>query len=708
MAERISFRDEVASEIIRRIEAGTAPWQKPWDAGSTGVAPFNPTSGKAYRGINDLWLSLKGHADPRWMTYRQAEAAGGQVRGGERASGIEYWQWSVREAVKDEDGKPVLDDDGKERYQTYRLERPRVFYAKVFNAEQIDGLAPWIAPAPSFDPLERAEAIVGGAGVPVFHDQHDRAFYRPMTDDIHLPPLAAFKGRAEYYETVLHELGHATGHASRLDRFFGPFGSEGYAREELRAEIASYMLARDMGISFDPANHAAYVESWLKVLREDKNEIFHAARDAETIKTWVMEPERRLALVEAAREKAAGKERAAGQAEEPAMSETDKPKIRTFIAVPFAEKDEAKGLGAKWDRKEKSWYVPEGLDPAGFAKWSGKTPEPAPAVSPVDEFGDFLKTNGLIVTGAPVMDGQWHRVAVEGDKGKSLSGSYRGFLDGRPSGQATNYKAGVQAAKWVATGIALTDEARAKIQAEAADVRARREAERLEAAQKAAKVAFGVWENLPGAATPENCPYLKAKGVQGHGVKVDADGHLVVPARDAGGRLWGVQVFHDDGKRFIKDSHKVGTMHVISPVGAKLADLGGDWRPIVVCEGYATGATIYEATKYPTVVAFDAGNLKPVAQAIRTAYPGRDLVIAADNDHANVNGNVGVRKAEEAAQLVKAVVAVPPLDAAEKAQGLTDFNDLGQSHNKLWVRSAIDEALMQTRRQGADLGRGVA
>jgi antirestriction protein ArdC len=153
------------------------------------------------------------------------------VRGGERATGIEYWQWSVREAVKDEDGKPVLDDDGKERYQTYRLDRPRVFYAKVFNAEQIDGLAPWIAPAPSFDPLERAEAIVAGAGVPVLHDQHDRAFYRPMTDEIHLPPMAAFKGAAEYYETALHELGHATGHESRLDRFFGPFGSEGYARE---------------------------------------------------------------------------------------------------------------------------------------------------------------------------------------------------------------------------------------------------------------------------------------------------------------------------------------------------------------------------------------------------------------------------------------------------------------------------------------------
>lgn len=709
MAEKISFRDEVAQEIIRRIEEGTAPWQKPWGAGATGVAPFNPTSSKAYRGINDLWLSLKGHADPRWMTYRQAEAAGAQVRKGERATGVEYWQWSVREAVKDDNGKPVLDDDGKEQFQTYRLERPRVFYAKVFNAEQIEGLEPWIAPAPSFDPLERAEAIVAGAGVPVFHDQHDRAFYRPMTDEIHLPPLAAFKGRGEYYETVLHELGHATGHQSRLDRFFGPFGSEGYAREELRAEIASYVLARDMGISFDPSNHAAYVEGWLKALREDKNEIFHAARDAETIKTWVMEPELRQALEQAAREKAAGKERAAGKAEEPAMSETDKPKIRTYIAVPFAEKDEAKGLGAKWDRKEKAWYVPEGADPTSLAKWSGKAPEPAPALSPVDEFADFLKTNGLTVSGAPVMDGRWHRVPVVGDKGKSLSGSYRGFLDGRPSGQATNFKAGINAAKWVATGVALTDAERAKIQAEAAEVRARREAERLEAAQKAAKVAFGVWQNLPADATPENCPYLKAKGVQGHGVKVDAEGHLVVPARDAGGRLWGVQVFHDDGKRFIKNSHKVGTMHVISAGGGgKLGDIAGGRDAIVIGEGYATAATLHEATDLPTIVAFDSGNLAAVAQAVRAAYPDREILIAADNDHANKLGNVGVKKAEAAADLMKGLIAVPALNDAEKAKGLTDFNDLGNSRGKPAVRQAIETVLSQARRQSADLERGVA
>jgi len=306
MAEaKISYRDEIAGEIIRRIEAGTAPWQKPWKAGEIGAAPFNPVSNKPYRGINDLWLSMMGRADPRWMTYRQAFEIGAQVRKGERSATIEYWQWSTRERLLDADGKPVLDQDGNPRIVESRLERPRVFLAKVFNAEQIDGLAPLVSPAPTFDPVARAESLVEGSGIPVRHDQANRAFYSPARDQIHLPPKGAFVGQEAYYATLLHELGHATGHPSRLVRNFGPFGSELYAREELRAEIASYMLARDLGISHDPSNHASYVESWLKVLKDDKNEIFRAARDAETIKAWVTEPERRPELERAAQAHAA-------------------------------------------------------------------------------------------------------------------------------------------------------------------------------------------------------------------------------------------------------------------------------------------------------------------------------------------------------------------------------------------------------------------
>jgi len=723
MADRPNYRDEIAGEIISRIEAGTAPWQKPWRAGAIGSAPFNPVSGNPYRGINDLWLSLQGRGDPRWMTFQQAAEQSARVRKGEKATTIEYWQWTERQALTDADGKPVLDGDGQQRTQTVRLERPRVFYAKVFNAEQIEGLAPFVpSPAPA-EPVivARAETMIASAGVPVLHDQADRAFYALGRDEIHLPARAAFTSSAAYYETALHELGHATGHPGRLNRQFGPFGSQGYAREELRAEIASYMLARDLGISFDPSNHASYVESWLKALREDRNEIFRAAKDAEIIKTWVMEPERRPELDQAARHQraasvniegveTASKNPLSAQAAQQATStvaRTEEPTMneKRYIAVPFGEKDEAKAAGARWDRTVKSWYITESQDPALFSKWSAPATVPAPALSPTEEFAEALKAHGLIVKGAPDMDGEWHRVPVVDDKGKAKSGVYRGFLDGRAAGNITNYKSGAINVKWVAVGVALTAEEKASIQAQAAQVRADREAARLEAADKAARTAFGIWVNLPGEADPLNCRYLAAKGVYGYGVKATAEGQMVVPCRTADGKLWNVQFVGED-KHFLKDSRKIGTMHVVEPTGkGTLSTLDNDlYGPVLIAEGYATAARIFEATGEPVVVAFDSGNLMAVAEAVKARFPDRHILVCADNDHANVHGNVGMVKAEEAAKAVGGSFIAPIFSSAEKAKGLTDFDDLGKARGSQSVSQAINSALAHIRAQEPERG----
>ncbi|MEA4837161.1 MAG: toprim domain-containing protein [Rhodospirillaceae bacterium] len=340
--------------------------------------------------------------------------------------------------------------------------------------------------------------------------------------------------------------------------------------------------------------------------------------------------------------------------------------------------------------------APKGVDPAPFARWAG---DPAQASAPVEmsperEFAQALKDHGLALEGPPIMDGKWHEVPVQGDR-KKMSGSYRAFLDGRPAGTITNYKADGPV-KWVATGAALDEATRAQIQAEAAQVRAAREAERAKVAEAAAKKAYGVWENLHRAATPENCPYLAEKGVKGHGVKVDKDGHLVVPARDADGKLWTIQIVHEDGKRYIKESQKAGSFHVIEPSGrGSLAATGNG--PIVIAEGYATAATIHEATGMPAVVAFDSGNLKPVAEAIRAANPEREIIIVADNDHANIHGNVGMKKGEEAAQAVGGVMVAPKLTVEEKEKGLTDFNDLAQKRGNAALRNSFRMALEQSR-----------
>lgn len=287
---RKAYPVQVAENLIAQLKQGTAPWQKPWQPGDPLLSfPNNPTTQKRYRGINALYLMSQGYQDPRWLTYKQAAGQGAQVRKGEKSTLIQYWKFNDERIKKDEHGKPVLNNDGKPVKEQFKLERPRVFYATVFNAAQIDNLPDLVIDPPSWHPIERAEAILQAAGAVIEHGEHDRAFYRPKTDSIHLPHQHQFETPDRYYATALHELGHWTGHASRLSRDLAhPFGSEGYAREELRAEIASMLLGAELGIGHDPGQHVAYVGAWIKALEEDPTEIFRAAADAEKIQEYVM------------------------------------------------------------------------------------------------------------------------------------------------------------------------------------------------------------------------------------------------------------------------------------------------------------------------------------------------------------------------------------------------------------------------------------
>lgn len=294
--DRKSFAERVAEKLISELEKGTAPWQKPWSAGAVDYLPHNPTTGNRYKGVNALMLMSQGRDDTRWMTYKQAQAQGAQVRKGERGTPIQFWQYSETQERRDADGKPVIDGQtGKPAVDEVRLERPKVFTAVVFNAEQIDGLPP---PAParavSWNPNEKAEAILAASGADIQHSNQGRACYRPGTDAIQLPHKELFAEASGYYATALHELGHWTGHPSRLDRDLAhPFGSEGYAREELRAEISSMIVGNEIGTGHDPGQHAAYVQSWIKALKDDPTEIFRAAADAERMSTYVLGLEQR-------------------------------------------------------------------------------------------------------------------------------------------------------------------------------------------------------------------------------------------------------------------------------------------------------------------------------------------------------------------------------------------------------------------------------
>lgn len=284
------YRTELTNQIIALIEQGVAPWQKPWnpsEAAGSFALPVNGSTGRHYRGGNAMWLmarsEIEGFDDPRWCTFKQASDKGWHIKKGSKATTVEYWLF-------DKEEKAFNPDTGRVETRTVKVDPPRVFYAQIFNANQIEGIPPFEQQKKEiWNPVEDAERALSVSGAQIRHDQFERAFYAPLRDTIHLPPRSAFKSPTDYYEVALHELGHWTGHPSRMARdLSGSFGSEAYAKEELRAQMASLFLSVELGIPFNPERHAAYQSSWVKALQDDKHEIFRAARDAEHIAEYVI------------------------------------------------------------------------------------------------------------------------------------------------------------------------------------------------------------------------------------------------------------------------------------------------------------------------------------------------------------------------------------------------------------------------------------
>jgi putative DNA primase/helicase len=967
------FHEMVAEQLIEQLRAGTAPWQRPWVAGEPRSAvPLNPVTGKRYKGINAIFLMSQGRSDARWMTYKQAASVDAQVRKGERGTPIQYWKFSEEHNKLDEQGRPVLDAQGEPVKVTVMLERPRVFFATVFNAEQIDGLPVQAVVQPTWDPLERSEALLKASGAVIRHGESNRAYYRSSTDSIHLPDPGQFPSADRYYATALHELGHWSGHESRLGRdLANPFGSEAYAREELRAEIASMILGDELGIGHDPGQHASYVASWIQVLQDDPLEVFRAAADAEKIHDFVLafeqqlqqapqpviqgaetgdsaavtnitattngaqplpltreqalqrweslldrntngfspsDPARAQGLADAGAtpqrlenfwdevrhlswthqwgqspwESAASvaaslQTRAQGpsfvhaggdvvdlflqavqaiQTQQPDTPMTERTEIsstapvdkataalalledadmrarvdrasretgreaeihaqeeaqkrsiiatdRTPLQVPFKEKDEAKALGARWDRQAQTWYAPPGRDLSVFARWTpaaaattpansqtnapinttthatNNTPteagsgdtvlskdlaqetarvylavpyhernaakavgarwdkvakswyvsaevdparidhwlpdkvalQQAPALSPREEFGQALRAMGCVVTGEhPIMDGQKHRIAVNDDKPSEKAGFYVGYLDGHPAGYIKNNRSGEEMT-WRASGQRLNDTERAQMQAQVAQRAADREVEVQQQHLEASVRVQGQWEGFTKPEQPT--AYLLAKGLQTlqvngvdllNGVRTDTDsGTTCIRVHDANDQQWSTQYIQADGtKRFAKGARKEGCFHALGGMAA-LAQA----PVLLIAEGYATAASLAQASGHATVAAFDAGNLEAVAKALQGRFADKPVVIAGDDDRVQElsrGRNPGRNKAEEAAQAVAGHAVIPifaPGEQAREPKRFSDFNDMAQ-HSQLGlegVRRQISVAVLQAAQQ---------
>jgi antirestriction protein ArdC len=275
---RVSLYDEVTARIISELEEGRFPWVQPWSNSATSPGlPRNATTGRAYSGVNVLilWGAVIAGAYPNqgWLTFRQALAAGGCVRKGEQGVTVCYADRFTPEAEKQrsaEQGDDVRSIPFLKRFV-------------VFNVAQCDGLPEQYSadapPLPERELVPVAENLIS-ATCADFRVGGARAFYNPSEDFVQVPPQPAFDHQINFYRTALHELGHWTGHTSRLARSFGArFGNSAYAREELCAELTSAYLCAALGI-VPTVRHADYLGSWLAVLREDSRAIFKAASQA--------------------------------------------------------------------------------------------------------------------------------------------------------------------------------------------------------------------------------------------------------------------------------------------------------------------------------------------------------------------------------------------------------------------------------------------
>ena len=284
--------EEVTNQIISLMESGIIPWHKPWTGTSAGAISHN--TGKPYSLLNQILLQIPGE----YITFHQCQLEGGKVKKGAKAKHVYFWK-QYRKPETDEDGKPVLNDDGSQKQKII----PVLKSFTVFHLDDCEGISPkWLDKLPEIPAkhIDEVEAVltdyVTREGITLIDDQiSDRAFYSPSRDLINLPCINQYTDTAEYYSTAFHEATHSTGHPSRLHRFEisgsnAAFGSEEYSKEELTAEIGAACILHQLGIASPESvkNSAGYLQGWLKALKDDKQMIIGAAARAEKAVARIM------------------------------------------------------------------------------------------------------------------------------------------------------------------------------------------------------------------------------------------------------------------------------------------------------------------------------------------------------------------------------------------------------------------------------------
>lgn len=294
-------KQELVNEIIKLMEKENLTLKKMWRNLS---APNNPITEKEYKGSNNIRLLLssvkQGFEDPRWMTYTQAKQNKLQVKKGEKATSVYYYQLTDKKTGKNFNPETIksMQEEEKNDY----LKKNVYFLTKkynVFNGEQIDGIEKYKKNT-QIDLSKRneiLEKILNDSEAKIHYDQTDKAFYNLKKDEIHLPERESFNNIESLYSVALHEMAHSTGHEKRLNRdMTGVFGDKEYAKEELIAEFSSIFMQQETNLKIDDKqleNNAAYIKSWNSVLKENPEFLFEAIKEAQKVNNYILEPYRK-------------------------------------------------------------------------------------------------------------------------------------------------------------------------------------------------------------------------------------------------------------------------------------------------------------------------------------------------------------------------------------------------------------------------------
>lgn len=291
-------REAIIQSFLACLKEDEIPWERGWESIAK---PFNAVTKSGYNGVNAFWLSYlqreRGYSDPRWCTFRQAEAQGWKIKRGSKGTKVEFWSlWDKeeRERVSAEEAHRRAEDLSQKEY--YERFQPVSRDYTVFNAEQIEGIEPYVTKKNIIHEEQLTSVrntLISNMAIK-YEEKGEQAYYSPGEDKIVLPEMKRFKDDYAYMSTLLHESAHATGAEHRMNRLMNDaFGTPGYAREELRAEIASAFTAQTTGIPYQQnefmENHKAYIQNWISTLENYPNELFAAIKDAEKISDYLIE-----------------------------------------------------------------------------------------------------------------------------------------------------------------------------------------------------------------------------------------------------------------------------------------------------------------------------------------------------------------------------------------------------------------------------------